>query len=143
MEKVGFNEIWCSWIRRVMEMETVVVKLNNTVSDQDGSICPIKSSLLFNLAADVLTRMVASAQQNLLVTGMAEILVDKGVAILQYADDTVMCLKDNMEKARNVKLMLYLFEHMSGLKINFENSEIILIGGDNNLTTQYADLFNC
>jgi hypothetical protein len=143
MEKVGFNEIWCSWIRRVMEMETVVVKLNNTVSDQDGSICPTKSSLLFNLAADVLTRMVASAQQNLLVTGMAEILVDKGVAILQYADDTVMCLKDNMEKARNVKLMLYLFEHMSGLKINFENSEIILIGGDNNLTTQYADLFNC
>jgi hypothetical protein len=71
MEKVGFNEIWCSWIRRVMEMETVVVKLNNTVSDQDGSICPTKSSLLFNLAADVLTRMVASAQQNLLVTGMA------------------------------------------------------------------------
>jgi hypothetical protein len=126
-----------------MEMETVVVKLNNTVSDQDGSICPTKSSLLFNLAADVLTRMVASAQQNLLVTGMAEILVDKGVAILQYADDTVMCLKDNMEKARNVKLMLYLFEQMSGLKINFENSEIILIGGDNNLTTQYADLFNC
>jgi hypothetical protein len=143
MEKVGFNEIWCSWIRRVMEMETVVVKLNNTVSDQDGSICPTKSSLLFNLAADVLTRMVASAQQNLLVTGMAEILVDKGVAILQYADDTVMCLKDNMEKARNVKLMLYLFEQMSGLKINFKNSETILIGGDNNLTTQYADLFNC
>jgi hypothetical protein len=70
-------------------------------------------------------------------------LVDKGVAILQYADDTVMCLKDNMEKARNVKLMLYLFEQMSGLKINFKNSEIILIGGDNNLTTQYADLFNC
>jgi hypothetical protein len=143
MEKVGFNEIWCSWIRRVMEMETVVVKLNNTVSDQDGSICPTKSSLLFNLAADVLTRMVASAQQNLLVTGMAEILVDKGVAILQYADDTVMCLKDNMEKARNVKLMLYLFEQMSGLKINFKNSETILIGGDNNLTTQYVDLFNC
>jgi hypothetical protein len=143
MEKVGFNEIWCSWIRRVMEMGTVAVKLNNTVSDQDGSIRPTKFSLLFNLAADVLTRMVAFAQQNLLVTGMAEILVDKGVAILQYADDTVMCLKDNMEKARNVKLMLYLFEQMSGLKINFENSEMILIGGDNNLTTQYADLFNC
>jgi hypothetical protein len=48
-----------------------------------------------------------------------------------------------MEKARNVKLILYLLEHMFGLKINFDKSEIILIGGDNNLATQYADLFNC
>jgi hypothetical protein len=54
-----------------------------------------------------------------------------------------MCLEDNMEKARNVKLILYLLEQMFGLKINFDKSEIILIGGDNNLATQYADLFNC
>jgi hypothetical protein len=54
-----------------------------------------------------------------------------------------MCLEDNMEKARNVKLMLYLFEQMPGLKINFDKSEIILIGGDNNLAIQYVDLFNC
>jgi hypothetical protein len=32
---------------------------------------------------------------------------------------------------------------MFDLKINFDKSEIILIGGDNNLTVQYADLFNC
>jgi hypothetical protein len=38
-----------------------------------------------------------------------------------------------MEKARNVKLMLYIFEQMSDLNINFEKSEIILVGGDNNL----------
>jgi hypothetical protein len=148
MEKVGYNEIWCSWIRRVMKMGTVAVKLNNTVGNYFLSYKGVRqgdplSPLLFNLAADVLTRMVASAQQNLLVTGMAKSLVDKGIAILQYADDTIMCLEDNMEKARNAKLMLYLFEQMSGLKINFDKSEIILIGGDNNLATQYADLFNC
>jgi hypothetical protein len=53
-----------------------------------------------------------------------------------------MCLEDNMDKARNVKLMLYLFAQMSNLKINFDKSEIILIGGDNNLVVQYAELFN-
>jgi hypothetical protein len=87
--------------------------------------------------------MVTVVPSNLLVTGLAENIVDHGVAILQYADDTVMCLEDNMDKARNVKLSLYLFEQMSGLKINFDKSEIILIGGDNNLAVQYADLFNC
>jgi hypothetical protein len=32
---------------------------------------------------------------------------------------------------------------MSGLKINFEKSEVILVGGDNNLSLEYADTFNC
>jgi hypothetical protein len=87
MEKAGFNEIWCSWIRRVMEMETVAVKLNNTVGNYFLSYKGVRqgdplSPLLLNLAADVLTRMVASAQQNLLVTGIVEILADKGITIL-------------------------------------------------------------
>jgi hypothetical protein len=45
-----------------------------------------------------------------------------GVAILQYVDDTIFCLKDDMDNARNVKLLLYLYEMMSGLKINFTKS---------------------
>jgi hypothetical protein len=32
---------------------------------------------------------------------------------------------------------------MSGLKINFDKSEILLIDGDNNLVVTYAELFNC
>jgi hypothetical protein len=32
---------------------------------------------------------------------------------------------------------------MSGLKINFDKSEVILVGGDNNLASVYADIFNC
>jgi hypothetical protein len=32
---------------------------------------------------------------------------------------------------------------MSGLKINFDKSKIILVGGDNNLASIYAEIFNC
>jgi hypothetical protein len=32
------------------------------------------------------------------------------VAILQYEDDTIMCLEDDLLKVRNVKILLYLFE---------------------------------
>jgi hypothetical protein len=62
---------------------------------------------------------------------------------LQYVDDTVVYLEDDLEKARNMKNFLYMFEQMSGLKINFEKSEIVLVGGDNNTAREYADLFNC
>jgi len=42
-----------------------------------------------------------------------------------------------------MKLVLYIYELMSGLKINFSKSEVILINGDNDLCSQYAELFNC
>jgi hypothetical protein len=79
--------------------------------------------------ADCLTRMVIRAQQNTLVTRLIKHLIPKGVAILQYTDDTILCLDHNLEGARNMKLLLYLFEQMAGLKINFDKSELLMIGG--------------
>jgi len=87
--------------------------------------------------------MVRQAQVNGLIYGLAENLIPNGVAILQYADDTIICLKDDIVVARNMKLLLYLYEVMSGLKINFAKSEIIMINGDNDKHLVYADLFNC
>jgi hypothetical protein len=36
-----------------------------------------------------------------------------------------------------------MFEQLSGLKINFDKSEVLLIGGDNDISLQYAEIFNC
>jgi hypothetical protein len=78
-----------------------------------------------------------------LITSLVSNLIPNGIAILQYPDDTIMCLVDDMVKARNVKLLLYMYEQMAGLKINFEKSEVLLVGGDNEKAVRYADLFNC
>jgi hypothetical protein len=80
------------------------------------------------VVADYLTHMVMQAQQHSLISGLISHLIPNGVAILHFIDDTIMCLENDMEKARNVKLMLYIFEQMSDLNINFEKSEIILVG---------------
>ena len=100
------------------------------------------SPILFHLAADCLARMVRKAQRENLITGLADNLIPGGVILLQYADDTIVCLQNDMTKARNMKLLLYFYEMMSGLKINFSKSEIIMIHGDDSLNTQYADIFN-
>ena len=71
----------------------------------------------------------ASSTKNGLITGLAPELVENGVAILQYADDTVLCIEHDLEKAMNLKLLLYMFELMSGLEINFQKSEILCVGG--------------
>jgi hypothetical protein len=82
---------------------------------------------LFNMAVNSLSKMITSAQRNGLIKGLADNLVEHGVAILQYADDTILLLKYDMEGARNLKLLLYIFETMYGLKINFEKSETMLV----------------
>jgi hypothetical protein len=84
---------------------------------QGGEVGGSPLPLLFNIATNVLTRMVISAQQNDLITRMVAHLIPKGIASLQHVDDMIMCLEDDMEKARNLKIFLYMFEQMSGRSI--------------------------
>ena len=53
--------------------------------------------------------MIHNAQDAGLITGLADHLIDKGVAVLQYADDTILFIQDDVESARNLKLLLYIF----------------------------------
>lgn len=53
--------------------------------------------------------MISKAQENGLIKGLVPEYVTNGVAILQYADDTILCLQDDVEK-QNMKLLLYLYE---------------------------------
>jgi hypothetical protein len=95
------------------------------------------------MAGEVLTKMVIQAQKNGLIVGLAPGLIPNGVAILQYADDTVLCITHDPEKAVNLKLLLYLFERMSGLKINFLKSEVFTVGGDNNNLISQVFMLTC
>jgi hypothetical protein len=47
---------------------------------------------------------------------------------LQYADDTLILVESSDEGIANLKLMLLCFENMSGLKINFDKSEVLVMG---------------
>jgi hypothetical protein len=94
LELRGFNTTWCNWVQRVVQYDTVAVKLNGIIGPYFQGFNGVKqgdplSPLLFNIAVDCLTRMVIRAQQNNLMTGLIKYLIPRGVAILQYADDTL------------------------------------------------------
>ena len=48
-----------------------------------------------------------------------------------------------MAKARNMKLILCLFEQLSGLKINFHKSEVFCFGKAKDEEHTYRHLFGC
>lgn len=70
-------------------------------------------------------------------------MVDGGVSILQYADDTIISMEHNLKKAIDMKLILCLFEQLSGLKINFHKSEVFCFGNAKEEENQYKQLFGC
>jgi len=78
--------------------------------------------LLFNIVADMLAILLNSAKVDGQISGVVPHLIDGGLSILQYADDTILFMDHDLEKARNLKLLLCAFEQGSGLKINFHKS---------------------
>jgi hypothetical protein len=98
----GFDEIWCKWIKEVVTSGTLSVQVNGSVGSYFKSGKGVKqgdplSPLLFNLAADSLAKMVHKAQENGLIKGLVPNYIEQVVAILQYADDTILCMEDEME----------------------------------------------
>ena len=82
------------------------------------------SPILFNIVVDMLAILIERAKNNGQIAGVVPHLVDDGLSILQYADDTILFMEHDLEKAANMKLILSAFEQLSGLKINFHKSEL-------------------
>ena len=72
------------------------------------------------------------------VSGVVPHLVDGSLSILQYADDTILFMDHDIEKATNMKMLICAFEQLSGLKINFHKSEIFYFGQAKELEQQYS-----
>jgi hypothetical protein len=93
LKAMGFSELLCDWIHKILTDGTISV--NNTTSPYFQSAKGVRQGdplypFLFNADVQCLAKMVFEAQQNDLLVGMAPDLIDKGVAIMQYADDTVL-----------------------------------------------------
>jgi hypothetical protein len=101
------------------------------------------SPILFNLVVDVLAVLIERAKSQGFLDGLVPHLVEDGLSILQYADDTILFIEDDLEKAKGLKLVLTAFEKLSGLKINFHKSELFCFGEAKDKTEEYVQLFGC
>jgi len=91
----------------------------------------------------MLSILIRRACEDGQISGVVPHLIDGGLAILQYADDTVLFMEHDLEKARNMKLLLCAFEEISGLKINFHKSELLYFVEAQDSSQLYLNLFVC
>jgi hypothetical protein len=86
------------------------------------------SPLLFNLVVDMSALLITQAKEDGQIRGLVPHLVDGGISILQYVDDTILFIEHDLEQATNMTLLLCAFENLSGLKINFHKNELFYYG---------------
>lgn len=85
------------------------------------------SPILFNIVADLLLILIKRGKDNHQIRGVIPHHVDDGLSILQYKDDTILFLDHDIEQAKKMKPLLFLFEQLSGLNINFHKSEFFVL----------------
>ena len=148
LQMKGFNQKWCDWIAKYVQGGSVGIRVNDDIGHYFQTLKGLRqgdplSPILFNLVADMLAVLIARAKEDGQVGGLIPHLVDGGVSILQYADDTILFLQDDLEKAVNMKLILAFFEQLLGLKINFHKSEIFCFGKVKERQDDYHHIFGC
>lgn len=126
----------------------VAIKINDVVGPYFTTHKGVRqgdpfSPLLFNLVVDGLACLIHKSQDEGLIEGLIIPIIQNGCCCLQYADDTIFFIQDCLEGARNLKFIICLFEHMSGLNINFHNSEIYCLGEAKEIEELYDDIFTC
>src|SRR4051812_28350914 len=144
----GFNEIWRSQVDSFIQKGSVGIKMNDDIGHYFQTQKGLRqgdpmSPILFNVVADMLVVLIGREKEDGQVGGLIPHLVDGGVSILQYADDTIIFMEHDLAKARNMKLVLCIFEQLSGLKINFNKSELFCFGSAKDAHDNYQQLFGC
>ncbi|WVZ54783.1 hypothetical protein U9M48_005532 [Paspalum notatum var. saurae] len=141
----SFSSKWISWAHSFITGGSVAVNVNMEVMHFFQTRKSLRQGdplflLLFNLVADMLAVLQKREDQ---IEGVIPHLVDGGLSILQFADDTILFLDHNLESAQNLKLILCAFEQVSGLKINIHKSQLFCFGPAQNSIDQYTNIFGC
>ena len=89
----------------------------------------------------MLAILIERAKENQQFKRVVPHLIDDGLSILQYADDTILFMEHNLEQAKNLKLLLCAFEQLSGLKINFHKNELFCFGEPQAVQMEYEKIF--
>jgi hypothetical protein len=95
------------------------------------------------LVADALSVLLDKGVEKGHISGVLGDLVPGGISHIQYADDTVITIDGSDRSILNLKLILYCFEWMSRLKINFHKSEVFVFGAVQQERERMANMLNC
>jgi hypothetical protein len=148
LRKKNFPEKWVEWMKQIIEGGKVGVNINGEAGGFFNTHKGLRhgdplSPLLFNLVSDALATMIDNAKLAGKIKGLVPNLIEGGLTHFQYADDTIIFLNMDDQSIIHTKFLLYCFENMSGLKINYQKSEVFALGCSEQEAIRVAQMLNC
>ncbi|XP_026420565.1 uncharacterized protein LOC113316618 [Papaver somniferum] len=112
LKKHYFGDKWISWIRWCVSSSNLSVLVNGSST----------------LVVEILSKSINDAVERWQITGFK--VVEQGTIIshLQFSDDTLIFIDTSVEEVRRLLIILAVFETLTGLKLNLEESIMISIG---------------
>ena len=123
-----FPDRWVGWIQTLLGSSSSKVCINGLESEpffhkrglrQGDPLSP----MLFNLAVDVFQRMVQVA--NSVLQRSLSNKINQAVVAMQYADDTAIIARADLDTLISFKLILRSFAAISGLQVNYTKSSFV------------------
>ncbi|CAL5442302.1 unnamed protein product [Camellia sinensis] len=148
MLNFGFGKRWTEWIMECVTTARISVLVNWSPTAefspqrgvrQGGPLSPF----LFNLVAEGLNILLSRAYQMGITKGVKIGAIDVLLSHLQFADDSILFCEAEEEEVRNLKRILRCFEVMSGLRINYHNSQVCGVGVPEESLARFAYILNC
>lgn len=148
VERKGFIARWIEWVMQAVQRGRVAIDLNGERGPYFRSFKGLRqgdplSPILLNLEANVLSTLLTKANRERIISGLISNLVEGGLTHLQYVDDTAILLEKSNSDINNIRFILSCYEAMSGMKINYEKSEVFVVGATKTEQHSIAESFNC
>jgi len=149
MEVMNFPRLWRKWIYECVGTATASVLVNGSPTDEFSIERGLRqgdplSPFLFLLAAEgfnVLMKVVVDA--NMFTGYSVGCAGDICLTYLQSADDTLIIGEKSWLNVRTMRLVLLLFEKVSGLKVNFHKSMLTGVNVSDSWLSEAALVMSC